>query len=280
MKQLTPALLAHLQGEVTAIRTCWKVTLENGRVHGFTDHCSDLDMDGVRYLAASGHAPSAIVSNSTLAVDNLDVAGVLDSDVITEADLQAGLWDHARVDIFQVNVTDLSQGVIRQHAGRLGEVRSSGHRFTAELRGLAQQLQQTLGELYSPTCRATLGDARCKVDLAPLRVTGTVATVVDARSFIDSARIEPEGSFDAGQLNWLSGDNTGLAMEVKTYASGRFVLQLAMPYAIAAGDSYSVTPGCRRRFEEDCKAKFNNVINFRGEPHLPGTDRMLKAGGA
>lgn len=53
-----------------------------------------------------------------------------------------------------------------------------------------------------------------------------------------------------------------------------------MPYAIAAGDSYAVTPGCRRRFEEDCKAKFNNVINFRGEPHLPGTDKMLKAGGA
>ncbi len=279
MKQLTPALLAHLQGEVTAMRTCWKVVLENGTVHGFTDHCHDLDFDGVRYLAASGHTPAAIVSNSTLAVDNLDVAGVLDSDVITEADLQAGLWDHARVDIFQVNVADLSQGVIRQHAGRLGEVRSSGHRFTAELRGLAQQLQQTLGELYSPTCRATLGDARCKVDLAPLRVTGTVATVVDVRSFIDTARAEPEGTFDAGQLNWLSGDNTGLAMEVKTYAADRFVLQLAMPYAIAAGDSYAVTPGCRRRFEEDCKAKFDNVINFRGEPHLPGIDKMMKAGG-
>uniref|UniRef100_UPI003F71554B DUF2163 domain-containing protein n=1 Tax=Elioraea sp. TaxID=2185103 RepID=UPI003F71554B len=59
--------------------------------------------------------------------------------------------------------------------GRLGEViaRDDGT-FRAELRGLAQALNVTVGELYTPECRADLGDARCRVPLRlPLRQDST-----------------------------------------------------------------------------------------------------------
>ncbi len=282
MKTLSPALLGHLRGEVTRIRTCWKVMLANGTAYGFTNHDDDLVVDGFRYLADSGHTPSSIVSNSLLAVDNLEVAGVLDNEVISEADIRDGLWDFAQVEIFQVNTADLGQGVIRQHVGRLGEVRTGRHSFSAELRGLSQQLQQTLGELYSPTCRADFGDARCKIDLAAWTVTGSVTATPDesgARRFIDAVRTEADGHFDGGKLSWLSGDNAGLMMEVQSFAGGQFTLQLAMPYAIAPGDGYTATAGCRKRFTEDCQTRFDNALNFRGEPHVPGTDQMLQIGG-
>ncbi|NTV79657.1 MAG: beta tubulin, partial [Clostridiales bacterium] len=34
-------------------------------------------------------------------------------------------------------------------------------------------------------------------------------------------------------------------------------------YAVAIGDQYSMIPGCRRRLE-DCRDKWNNVVNFGG----------------
>ena len=47
-----------------------------------------------------------------------------------------------------------------------------------------------------------------------------------------------------------------------------------MPNNIAAGDTFNAVAGCDKTFET-CVAKFNNAVNFRGEPHVPGMDKML-----
>lgn len=71
----------------------------------------------------------------------------------------------------------------------------------------------------------------------------------------------------------------GRGMEIKAYAPGLLVLASPMPYPLAVGDAYSLTPGCGKRAIEDCYSRYNNVINFRGRPYGPGMDEMLKAGG-
>ncbi len=279
MKTLTPTMLTHIGGEVTNLRTCWKVTLTNNAVFCFTDHVDDLTVNGLTYIAATGYTPSAIASNSTLAVDNLEIQGVIDSTVLTEDDLQSGQWDFANVEIFQVNYLNLAAGVIKQHRGKLGEVKMGRVTFVSELRGLSQQMQQTIGDLYTPTCRANLGDAKCGVNLAAITVNGTVSTVTDKRVFTDATRLESAGYFDGGLLSWTSGLNTGLGMEVKSFLGGVFTLYLPMYYQILPTDTFTVYPGCKKRFVEDCTAKFNNAVNFRGEPHVPGNDQMMKVGG-
>jgi hypothetical protein len=47
-----------------------------------------------------------------------------------------------------------------------------------------------------------------------------------------------------------------------------------MPYAIQIGDTFSAVAGCQKRLAEDCGTKFSNVVNFGGEPHLPGIDAL------
>jgi uncharacterized phage protein (TIGR02218 family) len=42
---------------------------------------------------------------------------------------------------------------------------------------------------------------------------------------------------------------------------------------IQAGDKYSITAGCDKQFNT-CVEKFNNAINFRGEPHIPQPERI------
>jgi len=48
-----------------------------------------------------------------------------------------------------------------------------------------------------------------------------------------------------------------------------------LPALKAVGDTFGVTAGCDRRFAT-CQAKFDNAVNFRGFPHIPGSDYVLR----
>jgi uncharacterized phage protein (TIGR02218 family) len=278
MKTLTPALAAHLAGETTTLATCWKLTRRDSSVLGFTDHDRDLTVAGVTYQASTGFTPSAIASSGALNVDNLDVEGMLDAGAITEADLLAGLYDHAQIDIFEVNYQNPADGTLPLRTGWLGEVTVQDGRFLAEVRGLTQPLAQRIGELYSPTCRASLGDARCKVAMAPRTRTGTLTGTTSRSVLRDTARTEPAGTFNFGTITFTSGANAGTKMEVKEYTPGVIVLALPLTRPVAAGDAYTLAEGCDRSFAT-CVSRFNNAVNFRGEPHVPGLDRMLETAG-
>lgn len=275
-RTLTAGLEAHFQQEVTTFATCWKAILANGTIYGFTDHTRSIVFEGVTYLASTGYTPSAVVTTENLSVDNLEVMGMLTAEVIVDRDIEAGLWDYAEIEIFVVNYADLTQGKYYQRKGWLGEVKTGRTAFVAELRGLSQKLQQTIGQLFSPTCRATLGDSRCKVNLASFTFSGTVQTVASNRQFTDASLVQANGYFDYGTITFTGGLNNGISMEIKTYTTGSVLLQLPMPYSVQVGDSFSIVAGCAKRLTEDCKTKFNNVINFRGEPHMPGNDAIFK----
>lgn len=94
-----------------------------------------------------------------------------------------------------------------------------------------------------------------------------------------AALLNNTGFFDYGLVTFSSGANATYSMEVKRYVPGVVELQLPMPYPMAVADTYTIVPGCVGRFIEDCKTKFANVLNFRGEPHLPGQDRVVRVGG-
>lgn len=283
MKQISSQLAAHIAREVTTLCTCWLLTRTDGLVMGFTDHDSDLVISSVTYFAETGFTPSAVASNATMAVDNLEVEGMLSSGAILEADIMAGLYDFAAIQIFMVNYADLTQGILKLRSGWLGEVSLSRQHFTAEVRGLAQLLQQNIGELFSPSCRASLGDSRCKLNLSPYTVSTTVTSAASQQVFTASGLTGASGIYTLGIVTFTSGANAGLSMEVKehTFVSGTggtVTLSLALPYAIAASDAFTIVQGCDKTIGT-CFNTFNNIANFRGEPAIPGIDKMLETSG-
>lgn len=275
MKTVSPALAAHLGSECATLATLVKITRVDGVVLGFTSHDNNLVVAGVTYQAATAFTASALESRMGLSTDNLDVFGLLDSTGISEADLNAGLYDHARVDVYMCNWADISQGTMQMRRGWLGEIKISNGSYQAELRGLTDLLQRPIGHVITPECRHNLGDDACTLHLATLTATGNVTSAASKTVFTDLARAESAGVFDYGLLTWTSGANNGLKMDVKAFAAGgTFTLWLPMPNAVSVGDSYSVTQGCDKRFTT-CKNTFNNAVNFGGFPHLPGIDKML-----
>ena len=79
-------------------------------------------------------------------------------------------------------------------------------------------------------------------------------------------------------MTFTGGANAGLSVEVKTHRKSDAValdLWQAMPEPIAVGDAFTVTAGCDKRFST-CHDKFDNVVNFRGFPHIPGNDFVIR----
>lgn len=280
MKTIPSALQIDLNAGTTTLASCWKITLTDSTVYGFTDCDKDLVIDGITYIASSGFAPSNAQAQTKMAVSNLQVSGILTSDVINAADLASGRWNFASVEMFIVNYNAISNGKDIITTGKLGQISLGKNSFEAEVRGIANAYLQSVGEVYQPSCRATLGDARCKVDLAPFTVTGTVASVsADQTVLYDASRTEAADYFTYGLLTMTSGASIGSSMEVKSFTSGTISLQFQLANGVAAGDTYSLVAGCAKRFDDDCVNKFNNAVNFRGEPHLPGTDKVYRIGG-
>jgi len=278
MKSLSGDALTHLAGEELTLSTCWKIEADGQAAVGFTDHDTDLIVSGLTFSSLGGYAPTNIQSTSGLSIDNLDIKGLLSTLGITDADIQAGIYDYAEVWIFQVNWEDVTQ-VIPLKYGHLGEVRTNDS-FLAEFRSLSQLLSQTIGSVITPDCRAQLGDSECGITLSGFTVTGSVVAVTDRSKFTDTTRTEADNHFKYGLLTWTSGNNNGYSMEVKTYtlSTGEFELFEPMPFDVQAGDAYSVYRGCDKFFST-CKDDFNNVVNFRGEPHVPTQDKISKYGG-
>ena len=274
MRTASSPLTAHLAGEVTSLAVCWKLTLVDNTVMGFTDHTADLTIASQLYKAATGFSPTSIETKDKFSVDNLDVAGVLDAAAITEADIMAGKYDFAEVEIFMANVTDLTQGVITHRRGWLGEVSLKNGQFIAEVRGLTQKLSQNIVELYSPTCRAIFGDGRCKANKASYTASGAINTVTSRQVFVSNSMTQAAGYFSSGEVVWLTGANAGRRMEIKEFSNKQFTLVLPMPNNIAVGDTFSAIAGCDKTFNA-CFSKFSNAVNFRGEPYVPGMDKML-----
>ena len=144
------------------------------------------------------------------------------------------------------------------------------------LRGLQHYLQQPVGSVSTKTCRTRLGSALCGVTLASFTVTGTLTGVTSQQAFTDTARAEADDYFAEGVLTWTGGSNAGLSYRVRAYASDTFTLAVPPVLPVQVGDTYSVRAGCRKRLDEDCITKFDNALNFQGEPHRPTVDDITE----
>ena len=281
---VSPELLAHLAQEVTTISTCWRLQRPDAEVFRFTDHDEDLEVDGEIYEAASGTVPTSISHDRGLASDDMEAMGLLSSDRIKERDLASGLFDFSTISVFLVNWADPSMGVLWLAKNwTLGNITVSGESFQAEIRGISQRVDADVVEIVSETCRATLGDTRCGVELTGSLMLrdGIALSILDRKTFTAAVFQEATAGdpdfFKQGTLTWLEpessgagGLNAGISTEVVSAdrVTGEVTLFDAMSREIQVGDEFTVTAGCDKKCNT-CKDRFDNLVNFRGEPFVP-----------
>ena len=162
MRDIPNEMAARIESGAATLCHVWRLQRADGAVMGFTDHDRDLVVDGVVCRAASGWTAGAGESAVGLAAGSVSAAGVLDDAAITEADVAAGLFDKATVELWRVDWArpDLK---VRLWSGALAKIRRQGESFVAELEGPLAKLERVVGRTYGRMCDARLGDQRCRV---------------------------------------------------------------------------------------------------------------------
>jgi len=278
MKTISTELKNHLSQPLTTIAKCWKLILNDNTVLGFTNHSESITYDSQIYNSLIGFEGDSITSNLDTDYNKTNAISILNSSYITEKDMIAGKYNHAKVEIFVVNYEDLTMGKMILFSGYLSNIKCEDGKFFAELKGVGSELEKSIGDIFSPLCRAEFCDSKCKLLTSNYTFNGTVSSLTDDLQFYSNTieiNTKSQGYFNYGIITFTSGNNNGLSMEIKQFSSGNFILSMEMPYDILVNDTFSVIAGCNKKFSTCCES-FSNGINFRGEPHLPGIDFMLK----
>lgn len=262
--------------EVASLAFCWRLERKDGAGLALTSHDRALTIGGVRHESSPGITPSAIRSETGLEPRSSEVAGALSSAAISEDDMLAGRWDGAALALTAVDWKAPDEGPIELLSGTMGQVESRDGEYSVDLLGAAAGLERPICPLTSPECRAELGDARCRVDMAGRALR---ARVVGAAGHVITVDQPVEERFRFGRVRFLGGAANGETRVVLGVTGNQLSLR-SVPYGmVAVGTAVEIVEGCDKRLET-CSERFGNAANFRGEPHLPGNDLLTRYPGA
>ena len=278
MRTINATLQTRLTSGTTSLCHLTRITRSDGVVLRLTDHNADVVFSGNTYTSDDSVLISAITTATNNGMQSTSCNVIFSSTGIYDLDVVRGLYDNASVTFSIVDYTNTALGEILLMTGIISvfEVTDKG-RGGFEIRGLLTRGEARIGEYYSAECRADLGDTRCGVNLASYQDTGVVSTVERPTSLLVNLVGNPaDGFYSFGVLSFTSGNNSGRSLEIMSQAAfdatfDRLVLPLAFPYTPEVGDAFTITAGCNHQ-KATCISKFNNILNFRGEPFVPGMD--------
>jgi uncharacterized phage protein (TIGR02218 family) len=256
--------------------TFWRIYRRDGVTLGLVSHDRSLRFGGIDHYSAPGMTPAAIRLTDGLEDDEAEVEGALSHAAISEADLAAGKYDEATIELGVVDWEALEHHII--YSGQLGNLSNTDNSFVAELRSAKMVLREDRVPRTSPTCRAEFCGPGC--DLSTTRFTADFnVSGVD----LDANMIWFDGltadNFKHGLLRFCEGPQTGLVFGILDVQSGGLVLDRALYGDISIGTRARLIEGCDHTLAT-CANRFGNAINFRGEPFLPGNDLLARYGTA
>lgn len=258
--------------ELEGVATFWRIHRTDGVTLGFTSHDRDLFFGGLLHRAAPGMMPSAVRRTAALSGDSAEMQGALAHDSIADADLAAGRFDAARVEVGAVDWETRESAVL--YNGTIGSVAQEDGGFTAELRSAKAALEADVVPRTSPTCRAEFCGRGCGLSGAKFthRAVLLSADRETSRVVFDGP---PPASLVGGNLRWLDGPHSGISLDIVAVDGEGLLVDGTLPEALAPGIRALLREGCDHTLAT-CAGRFGNAANFRGEPFLPGNDLLAR----
>lgn len=262
---------------------CLRIVCTNGTIFRLTNYARDLTMsNGDVYSSGAGYDFTGYTAEANLSPALVDIEGIIGQAGLTYDVVASGVLDNARAYLFATTWNNPVVDYEPITASILGKTTIADGRYRIEEMALIDVLNQSVGDTYTAQCPKKFGGqefAGCKIDLTALKVTGTITSVTNNRIVTDSARLEAADYFAGGTIAWTSGQNVGLrASEIKAFGAGGVVeIYETFYYMPQVGDTYEMYPGCRKRLQ-DCRDKWNNVINFGGFSNIPTSSQYGQVG--
>lgn len=270
MKPASVEFKAQLAQETTTLCRIMRFTPTGRDTLYYTDHDVDLVVDGQTYLASNSFTISAIDNQLGVGKSNFDVSAILGG-IVDRDDVERGIYSGAAIEVDAVFYDHVDYGVMPLATGEVRRI-SLPTRYEAvfSCEGFASTGLHPVSEQFSATCRAQFCDARCGLNIADFTEEIEVTGVTGTLTFSAGGMVGTAGLYDLGTVRWLTGDNAGRSSEVRHSESGVVTLLIRPPKGIQVGDTAQIERGCDKNLTT-CQA-YNNEVNYRGEPYMPGSD--------
>lgn len=273
MKKLTHEIISHIKSELTTVAICWKIRLSNGKLLYFTEHDNEIDINGEKYIPDALVNSTAIESLSGLLPNNLNIEiSLIDPSV---ASSESKYYEGASVDAMMINFMNPNADIINIFSGYIASITATPLSLKAKIQSYSDHLNNTIGELYSPLCRANFCDSLCKLSAENFSFVSHIDAMINEMTFFsEDIKNKENGILNYGYIEVISGVDTGDILYIKENHEGVVTLSTMPKNKLHQGDKYKAIFGCDKKFET-CINKFNNAMNFRGEPHIPHYDALL-----
>jgi len=254
---------------------CFTIWLATGTVLTYTDLDMPVSLNGYTYLANSVliaglkykascgvNVDSQQVTLFARATDTIGGIPFLQA-------MQQGLLDGAEVQrekVFFSNWTSPIGSVIL-FKGRVSKIDSIG-RTSAQITVSSDLVLLDIDmprNVYQADCQHVLYDAQCGLAAGTFSTAGAVGAGSTQNAVVWSAAT---ADYQQGTIAFTSGANTGADVTIKAVSNGTLILSYPLPYAPASGDTFVASYGCDHTMNT-CKARFNNLNQFRGFPFVP-----------
>lgn len=228
------------------------------------------------------HQPAIIKRTRTRAVLGIEVdtmtltiSPTADLTVLGNPFLQAvhaGALDGAEVLVERIFMESwgntATAGFVHLFEGSVASPLVDGAKAVIKVKSMTDQLNVMMPRnLFLPSCGRVLYRSGCGVDRA-LYATGGIVLSGSNKTALLAGLNKPDGYFNQGYMMFTSGLNSGVIRTIKSHTMNLLNLSLPLAYLPAAGDTFTVYPGCDKTLAT-CSAKFNNIIKFRGFPWIP-----------
>jgi uncharacterized phage protein (TIGR02218 family) len=250
------------------------MSLKSGKILLFTDADEDMFFDNQIYVCGSYFTPNKVFSSNELAEDNFIISGIIDGKFIKREDLILGDFADCYIEIFLVDIYAPCKKKIALKTGWFGEIKFTRNHFVAQINSLSSKTNNIVGQCYSSSCRAEFADQYCKLNKEEYLTRGSITELAGANSFLDTKRQEPEEYYSKGILTFTSGKNEGRKFNINSYQESKITLDSIFDSDLEIGDEYIIIAGCNKALST-CINKFNNAINFRGEPFIPNKSKLV-----
>ena len=123
-------------------------------------------------------------------------------------------------------------------------------------------LRTGLRRKYQKLCNHPLYKAGCSVNRESYKITGTIATISGFTIVSAVFATKADGWFNAGEI--IVGDAERL---ITTHVGSTITISRGI-YGAVAGNSFTAYAGCDHSMDI-CRTKFDNLINYGGQPWIP-----------
>jgi uncharacterized phage protein (TIGR02218 family) len=248
--------------------------------------CTITRRDGATFRFAESDEPVIVGSETFAVVPGLQIAAVKHTNngempstqivavhsslsVFDTAVIDVGLFDAATVQLYVVDrMNPVRKGLL--FTGSIGNISYSlENQAVFEVKGLSQFAKILMTEKRSPMCRTDLFSVLCGVDKTAYDVAALVTAIVSNFSFTVSGPTNPDGWFNQG----VAVISSGTALEIANWSAASHTITTYLPISrlLDVGTNLTLYPGCDKTLTTTGCVKFNNQINFQGEPHFLGT---------